>query len=336
MIKITTPAVPPHITRYLRPSLVAGALAISVLNMPTLANAQDDVPTPEKLTLVDTNPTGAKPSGTHTVIVEHDPSLATHTIYRPKDLNQSSFPLVVWGEGACEDAGLMFPEFLSEIASHGFVVIADGPPRRSRIRQPGQSRNETDGEASSPAQAPQVPRRPMNLRPDGSDLIAALDWAEAQNTDKNSRFSGAIDMTKVAAMGMSCGGLMAYGTASDPRVDTLGIWNSGLLQADQAIYDSIKGSVLIVTGGEDDVAFPNGKRDFETMTSDVPIFYAVLPEVGHFGTYTRDNGGDFGKVAVAWLQWQLKDDTQAKRLFSGKDCELCQDQRWQVKSRALK
>ena len=47
-------------------------------------------------------------------------------------------PVLVWGEGGCAKNGLMFPEYLSEIASHGFVVIADGPPiarhrgRRSR------------------------------------------------------------------------------------------------------------------------------------------------------------------------------------------------------------
>ncbi len=37
-------------------------------------------------------------------------------------------PVLVWGEGGCAKNGLMFPEYLSEIASHGFVVIADGPP----------------------------------------------------------------------------------------------------------------------------------------------------------------------------------------------------------------
>ena len=34
----------------------------------------------------------------------------------------------MWGEGGCAKNGLTFPEYLSEIASYGFVIVADGPP----------------------------------------------------------------------------------------------------------------------------------------------------------------------------------------------------------------
>jgi hypothetical protein len=27
--------------------------------------------------------------------------------------------------------------------------------------------------------------------------------------------------------------------------------------------------------------------------------------VGHGGAYSQDNGGPFGKIAVAWLKWQF-------------------------------
>jgi len=35
-----------------------------------------------------------------------------------------------------------------------------------------------------------------------------------------------IDMSEVAAMGMSCGGLMTYGASGDKHITTIGIWNS--------------------------------------------------------------------------------------------------------------
>ena len=88
-----------------------------------------------KLTVVDVQQTGTAPTGPFPVVVEHDPGLATHTIYRPRALSMDEHPVLVWGEGGCANNGLMFPEYLSEIASHGFVVIADG--RRSRARPAG-------------------------------------------------------------------------------------------------------------------------------------------------------------------------------------------------------
>src|SRR6186713_285240 len=71
---------------------------------------------------------GAAPTGPYPVVIEHDQKLATHTIYRPATLGPAKHSVLVWGEGGCAKNGLTFPEFLSEIASHGFVVVADGPP----------------------------------------------------------------------------------------------------------------------------------------------------------------------------------------------------------------
>jgi len=81
-----------------------------------------------ELRVVDLQQNDDPPTGPHGIVVEHDPGLATHTIYRPREFGASQHPVLVWGEGGCANNGLMFPEYLSEIASHGFVVIADGPP----------------------------------------------------------------------------------------------------------------------------------------------------------------------------------------------------------------
>ena len=147
----------------------------------------------------------------------------------------------------------------------------------------------------------------------GTALVAALDWLEAESADRNSRFFNKVEVRRVAAMGMSCGGLMSYGASNDPRVATVGIWNSGLFEdeGNAKIYAGIHGPVIIVTGGESDIAYANGKRDFEVMPARIPVFYGVHPSVGHGGTYNQDNGGPFGVAAVAWLKWQLQGDTSA-------------------------
>lgn len=178
----------------------------------------------------------------------------------------------------------------------------------------------------------------------GTALVAAIDWLEAENSNPASRFHDKVDVDHVAAMGVSCGGLMSYGASSDPRVATVGIWNSGLFpnesdpNANAKIYDDIHGSVIIVTGGESDIAYANGKRDFGLMPSRVPAFYGVYPSVGHGGTYNQDNGGPFGVAAVAWLKWQLMGDTSAsgRGYFVGDECGVCEDPNWEVASRSLR
>jgi len=130
---------------------------------------------------------------------------------------------------------------------------------------------------------------------------------------------------------------MSYGASADPRIATVGIWNSGLIQPDEKIIGGLHSSVIIVTGGESDMAHANGKRDFDTMPARVPIFYGTYPAVGHGGTYNEDNGGAFGVTAVAWLKWQLMNDTSAKGkgYFVGPQCGLCTNSQWQVHSRSL-
>lgn len=171
----------------------------------------------------------------------------------------------------------------------------------------------------------------------GTDLIAAVNWIEKEAARQGSRFYDKVDANNVAAMGMSCGGLMSYGASSDPRIKTVGIWNSGLFEADEAIYGGLHGSVIIVTGGESDIAYANGKRDFEDLPKHIPAFHGVYPSVGHGGTYNQDNGGPYGVAAVAWLKWQLLGDTSAagRGYFVGDDCGICKDSNWVVQSRSL-
>jgi len=281
---------------------------------------------PTSVTAIEADLIGKPPSGAYGVVIEHDPSLSTHTIYRPARLGAIKHPVMAWANGACKKSGLLFAEFLAEIASHGIVVIADGPPIPEK-RTPPEQRGEP------------MPRpSPSSLKLDGTPQIAALDWIEARNEEPGSRYFDKIDMSKVAVMGMSCGGLMTYGASGDKRVTTIGIWNSGLLEPNAAIFASLHSSVLIVTGGPQDVAHPNGLRDFETMPASIPVFHAVRPAIGHHGTYSEDNGGPFGEVAVAWIKWQLLgDESQAsKGMFVGARCTLCVNGDWKIQQRGLR
>ena len=68
-------------------------------------------------------------SGPHPAIAEALDDAPGHTLYRPEHLPGKRLPLVLWGNGGCRDNGLSASHFLREIASHGYVVIANGRPR---------------------------------------------------------------------------------------------------------------------------------------------------------------------------------------------------------------
>lgn len=326
-----------HMKNLSRASTFA-ALCMGTVYLASIAAQSPDAPR-----TIDLPQQGAAPSGPYPVVIEHDPGLSTHTIYRPAELTLDRYPMVVWGEGGCAKNGLTFPEYLSEIASYGVVIVADGPPimpsanPASKGKAKGAPGNGKAGNGKAAAKGTAAPAVPTNML-DGTALVVAMDWMERQVADSASRFYQKVDTERVAAMGMSCGGLMSYGASADPRVATVGIWNSGLIEPDAAIFAGLHSPVIIITGGESDIAYANGKRDFETMPAQTPVFYGVYPSVGHGGTYNQDNGGAFGEVAVAWLKWQLMNDESSagKGYFAGASCKLCTDSDWITDSRSLR
>ncbi|WP_437790301.1 alpha/beta hydrolase family protein [Sorangium sp. So ce693] len=254
---------------------------------------------------------GAAFTGSHEVVVEKDPGLSGRTIFRPKDLGGANkYPIVAWGQGGCSLNGTTNPDFLGELASHGYLVISDGEPNGSGSRQ-----------------------MVDDYKAMGKPLIESLDWAIKENGRACSQYYRNLAADKVAVMGWSCGGLMAEGAAGDPRVTTAVIWSSGMINPDQKILDALHAPIAFILGGPDDVAYPNGTRDYRN-TSRVPAVLAST-NVGHGGTYGQDNGGVFGKVGVAWLGWQLKGDMGAtgKGMFVGASCGLCTDRAWTIESK---
>jgi dienelactone hydrolase len=260
---------------------------------------------------------GAPPTGPYEVSIELHAGLEDHTVYRPEGV-EGKMPIVAWANGGCLKTPLFFAEFLVEIASHGFLVIADGLPGRPIIG------------------------KETIINPTGETQMSAVDWAIEQNEVSCSPLFGKVETTKIAVMGQSCGGLMTYQAATDPRVTTFIIWNSGLFKRDQELYDALHTPMAIFNGGEQmDVAYPQGEADFEAINH-IPIFYGNLEwldreSLGHGGTYWSDNGGEFARVGVAWLKYQLMGEKgpEGAQMFEGEDCGLCNTE-WIVKKKNMK
>lgn len=273
-------------------------------------------------------------TGEYQAMKEEVKSLANHVIYRPKDLDamkESKLGVVAWGNGGCSVDGASTRFHLLELASHGYLVIANGkilsgpdaPPIEPRQEEP-------QGMASQP-------------RTKAEDLIEAIDWALKENQRDGSPYYGRIDPQQIALSGFSCGGIEALNMAGDSRVKTLVLHNTGIFNeavpgipgmdiGKDALKD-IHTPTIYILGGEADIAYKNGMDDYQRIDN-VPIAVANLP-VGHGGTYFQPNGGSAAKVAVEWLQWTLRGDEKAKSFFVGRKCGLCNDEEWSLESKRL-
>jgi len=302
------------------------------------------------------NPGGSQPPGTtsgsgpYKAVMEMDAGLSDHTIYRPEDLSAldgRKLPVVVWGNGACVNAGNAFSSFLTDISSYGYLVIALGPIVQRDPFGPAQPAPQAPA-APLPPQGADSSEPPRGLPPAAthpSQMIDAIQWATAENDRAASKYYKRLDSGKIAVMGQSCGGVQAIEVAADRRVSTAVIWNSGLFGKPTNLgggktlskqdLESIHVPMAYISGDPRDIAFKNADADFDSLTK-IPAFRAYERGVGHGGTYREPNGGEFSGIGVAWLNWQLKGDQHAALMFRGPDCGLCVNPKWVVRTKNIK
>ncbi len=255
-------------------------------------------------------------TGPYKAVMREEPTFKEHTVFVPQDLTafgaEKKLPVLVWGNGACANSPWEHMNFLNEIASHGYIVLATGNIPL------------VDEWYKGPMSRPQ-------------QQIESIDWIIAQNSDSASPYYQKVDVGNICVAGMSCGGLQSLFNCADPRIKTLMICNSGLFikpvdampnmpMPSKDKLKEIHTPVFYMLGGQEDIAYENGMDDFRRI-SHVPACVANYP-VGHGGTYRQPHGGEFSVVALAWLDWQLKGDTDAARMFTGRHPQLLKRLDW--------
>jgi dienelactone hydrolase len=261
--------------------------------------------------------------------MEEDATLPDHTIYRPRELapftGSQRLPIVAFSGPGCDFNGTAFRPFFTEVASHGYLVVVNGPPE------------------------PRGGSGPNFPRTKSADLLASVQWGFDEAARRDGKYFGRLDTTKVAVMGQSCGGLQTLEISGDPRITTLVLWNSGIIisrpsapavprglpATSKEMLRTLKVPIAYFVGGTD-MARPNAADDFARIDT-VPVFLGVLeiPGDAHAGTFREPNGGKFGVAGVAWLDWQLKGDEAAAVMFTGVHCGLCRDPQWQVQKKRI-
>ncbi|MWV28191.1 alpha/beta hydrolase family protein [Aurantiacibacter rhizosphaerae] len=260
-------------------------------------------------------------TGPYPATYEILPDFPDHVIFRPADmdgLGDEKLPLIVWGNGGCQDDVGKYRLALLEVASHGYVIVAPGGiysgPRADISNRRTQ---EEDGVAPGKTSA--------------SQIAEGIDWGIAASRDEGSAYFNRLDTDAIGVSGRSCGGGQAIRVAADPRVKAAVFHNTGIIIEGEFVIDgkvmqkseldALHTPVLYIMGGPSDVAYPNGTDDFYRIDH-VPVMLVDV-DTGHLGTYRDLFGGRNTQMELDWLDWQLKGDQTAARTFVGPACRLC-------------
>ncbi len=231
--------------------------------------------------------------GAYKAVALKEKSLSDFVVYRPLDIKnavrtEGKLPVLLFANGGCMDTNVGYERMLTEIASHGYVVVAIG---EMQVYQFDRKENST----------------PSSL------LMKAMNWIIGESSREGSDYCGMVDVDKIAAAGHSCGGAQVLCNAKEPKLKTYLILNAGMGKMEMAGASSknlkdLHAPIIYMSGGEGDVAYRNAEMDYNSITN-VHAVWADNAQAGHGGTYNQPFGGSFAKMAVDWLDLQLKGNT---------------------------
>lgn len=238
-------------------------------------------------------------TGQFKAIAVKEQGMEDFVIYRPKDMLYAharcgALPVLLFGNGGCSDTSIGYERMLSEVASHGYIVVAIGE-MRDRLNE-----------------------RPIG-KTESLELMHGLDLIMQKNCTKGTEYYNMVDSAKIAAAGHSCGGAQVLYNAGDPRLKTYLILNAGMgnmemAGASRGSLPRLHAPILYIVGGPSDVAYENAQKDYARI-SHVPVCLANHPASGHGGTYYDKYGGDYGRLVLDWLDWHLKNKQDNAKIF---------------------
>lgn len=231
---------------------------------------------------------GEPQSVTDDVLDLRGQDLGLYTVFRPACMKPGEkYPVITWGNGTCGQSG-GYATLLATLASHGFVVFASN----SRWTDQGTM-----------------------------EMLRALDFAKAANEDKDSVFYQKLDLDKVGAMGHSQGASATFHAASDPRIKSIILWNGGA--GDPA-------KPFLSVSGERDVTMATPASMATAVNGATEpgawlFYHQVLLTGGNVTGHLTlmEQGERVTEPTIAWWKYQLNGDEEAKKMFVGKDCGLC-------------
>jgi len=217
---------------------------------------------------------------------------STSGLFYPTELGKNGLkhPVFVWGCGGGSNPSA-YAKMLAQIASHGFVVIAEV----------------------------------VAIGDNGAPLGTCIDWASKENANAQSSFYQKLNPAKIALGGHSLGSANAFYVAADPRLTTTIHVAGGSLDEGKDISEPTTGQggkrlvhpVAYICSEND--TFGNvekTEKDYENTTA--PAFMTIMNGTDH------GSAPQAGLPAItAWLRWHLGDETERRNMFLDAQGKFC-------------
>jgi len=224
-------------------------------------------------------------------------------VYRPSFLGLGGVrhPIILWGNGTTASPPI-YAGVLNHWASHGFVVAAANTSNAGT----------------------------------GREMLACLDYLEAENLRAGSDYEGLLDVALVGASGHSQGAGGAIMVGADPRVSVTAPVEPYItgLGHDAASQKNQHGPMFLMSGGRDPIALRAIQQQPVFDNTNAAVFWGTLKAADHLISAVGDIS-DFRGPATAWLRLHLMADESARSYFYGVNCKLCTDSAWTVEKKGL-
>ena len=286
---------------------------------------------------------------------------------------EQRLPIVAFAGPGCDANGTAFRPFFTEVASHGFLLIVSGPPEPRGGSGPNFPKTAPGDLSASIDWAIAENSRPGSKysgRIDTSKVaVMGQSCGGAQSLfisedlridtivmwNSTSFTSGPSGRGRGAGRGAPPAGDGPVAEAPTPagvpagagaptaaaapggRRGRGGRGGIPVPSVNPALLQTLRIPIAYFIGGERDILYGGAVADIALYEA-APLFWASIDIPGndpHAGTFREKNGGTFGVVGVAWLEWRLTGDSQAARMFEGPDCGLCTDPRWDVRKKNM-
>ncbi|PVH98064.1 alpha/beta-hydrolase [Periconia macrospinosa] len=231
-------------------------------------------------------------TGPYKSIYYEDPTLPEHTIFMPaKPPSGVKMPVVLWGNGQCYGDGLAYGGFLSQVASYGIVVIANGWVSTS-------SKNKYQGDITK----------------DLKYLTDSITWIQGK-AGQDGNFS-TVDAAALGVAGHSCGGYQTVEMRKDSRVKMLAPFGYFTEQSQWAT--DIKVPVGAFVGEYDtSIALPQLRAGWPLLPASTPGWWGTYPGLDHGGSFDQENGGVWAVTLARWILFTLTGDEESTQYFKG-------------------
>jgi hypothetical protein len=205
-------------------------------------------------------------------------------LFRPTQLGEhgEKHPVFVWGCGGTTTPST-YADLLSEIASHGIVVIAE-------VEEIGDN---------------------------GAPLLSAADWMAAENARTDSALHGKLDLTKLGLGGHSIGSVNSFLAGKDPRWTTTVHVAGGSLDDVNDPFANTTGQggkslvhPVAYVCAESDIFGNVEKTQKDYDNTAVPAVFTIIAGADHTGAPRAGL-----PAIIAWLRFQLLGETERKASF---------------------